>query len=225
MRGLVLLVTLACFASAQHQALIDYLERRLLAIEVRLPTPPCRALGSRVPLKGNFQGQKPMECRCGQILEKSSFSNVRALWAPWVWYELEISGCDVKTTWYQKHINISQEMTKLPVITSILFNFMATFLLHNLLFFSSSSCVSSLLCKLGVYLQKRISFHFLSPQRGQRSVSAREPSWQRSSVLLKGSIWAGCTHICHVWAEPGCLKDGFMSQCVYWGRKEQKIMA
>ncbi|XP_071399290.1 olfactomedin-like protein 3A [Centroberyx affinis] len=36
MRGLVVLVTLACFASAQHQALIDYLERRLLAIEDRI---------------------------------------------------------------------------------------------------------------------------------------------------------------------------------------------
>lgn len=30
------MVTLACFASAQHQALIDYLERRLLAIEDRI---------------------------------------------------------------------------------------------------------------------------------------------------------------------------------------------
>lgn len=57
MRGLVVLVTLACFATAQHQALIDYLERRLLAIEVRLPLPPCRALRSRVPLRGNFEGQ------------------------------------------------------------------------------------------------------------------------------------------------------------------------
>ncbi|KAM7422362.1 hypothetical protein PAMA_010426 [Pampus argenteus] len=36
MRGLVVLVTLVCFASAQHQALIDYLERRLLAIEDRI---------------------------------------------------------------------------------------------------------------------------------------------------------------------------------------------
>lgn len=36
MRGLVVLATLACFAAAQHQALIDYLEQRLLAIEVRL---------------------------------------------------------------------------------------------------------------------------------------------------------------------------------------------
>ncbi|XP_047438191.1 olfactomedin-like protein 3A [Mugil cephalus] len=36
MRGLVLLVTLACVARAQHQALIDYLERRLLAIEDRI---------------------------------------------------------------------------------------------------------------------------------------------------------------------------------------------
>lgn len=58
MRGLVVLVTLACFASAQHQALIDYLERRLLAIEVRLTLPSCRALrSSRVPLRGNFQGR------------------------------------------------------------------------------------------------------------------------------------------------------------------------
>ncbi|KAM9860129.1 olfactomedin-like protein 3A [Aulostomus maculatus] len=36
MRGLVVLITLACFATAQHQALIDYLERRLLAIEDRI---------------------------------------------------------------------------------------------------------------------------------------------------------------------------------------------
>lgn len=36
MRGLVVLATLACLAAAQHQALIDYLEQRLLAIEVRL---------------------------------------------------------------------------------------------------------------------------------------------------------------------------------------------
>ncbi|XP_037630923.1 olfactomedin-like protein 3A [Sebastes umbrosus] len=36
MRGLVVLATLACFATAQHQALIDYLERRLLAIEDRI---------------------------------------------------------------------------------------------------------------------------------------------------------------------------------------------
>ncbi|XP_068598519.1 LOW QUALITY PROTEIN: olfactomedin-like protein 3A [Brachionichthys hirsutus] len=36
MRVLVVLVTLACFADTQHQALIDYLERRLLAIEDRI---------------------------------------------------------------------------------------------------------------------------------------------------------------------------------------------
>ncbi|KAM3878406.1 olfactomedin-like protein 3A [Diretmus argenteus] len=36
MRALVVLVTLACFSSAQHQALIDYLEQRLLAIEDRI---------------------------------------------------------------------------------------------------------------------------------------------------------------------------------------------
>ncbi|XP_076003376.1 olfactomedin-like protein 3A [Genypterus blacodes] len=36
MRGLLVLVTLASFATAQHQALIDYLERRLLAIEDRI---------------------------------------------------------------------------------------------------------------------------------------------------------------------------------------------
>ncbi|XP_026202802.1 olfactomedin-like protein 3A [Anabas testudineus] len=36
MRGLAVLVTLVCLASAQHQALIDYLERRLLAIEDRI---------------------------------------------------------------------------------------------------------------------------------------------------------------------------------------------
>lgn len=60
MRGLVVLATLACFASAQHQALIDYLERRLLAIEVRLlhlllyrPAEPC----APVPVRGNFEGQ------------------------------------------------------------------------------------------------------------------------------------------------------------------------
>lgn len=57
MRGLVVFATLACFATAQHQALIDYLERRLLAIEVRLSLPSCRALRPRVPLRGNFQGQ------------------------------------------------------------------------------------------------------------------------------------------------------------------------
>lgn len=36
MRSLLLVVTLACLATAQHQALIDYLERRLLAIEDRI---------------------------------------------------------------------------------------------------------------------------------------------------------------------------------------------
>ncbi|XP_034022729.1 olfactomedin-like protein 3A [Thalassophryne amazonica] len=36
MRRLVVLVALACLATAQHQALIDYLERRLLAIEDRI---------------------------------------------------------------------------------------------------------------------------------------------------------------------------------------------
>ncbi|XP_029990699.1 olfactomedin-like protein 3A [Sphaeramia orbicularis] len=36
MRGLVVLATLVYFATAQHQALIDYLERRLLAIEDRI---------------------------------------------------------------------------------------------------------------------------------------------------------------------------------------------
>ncbi|KAM9814162.1 olfactomedin-like protein 3A [Neosynchiropus ocellatus] len=36
MRGLVILMSLACLAGAQHQALIDYLERRLLAIEDRI---------------------------------------------------------------------------------------------------------------------------------------------------------------------------------------------
>ena len=56
MKELVVLVTLACFASAQHQALIDYLERRLLAIEVSLSLYSCRALSSRVPLRGNFEG-------------------------------------------------------------------------------------------------------------------------------------------------------------------------
>lgn len=34
MRGLLVFISLACLANAQHQALIDYLERRLLAIEV-----------------------------------------------------------------------------------------------------------------------------------------------------------------------------------------------
>ncbi|MEQ2228744.1 Olfactomedin-like protein 3A [Ilyodon furcidens] len=36
MRGLVFLLTLVCIATAQHQVLIDYLERRLLAIEDRI---------------------------------------------------------------------------------------------------------------------------------------------------------------------------------------------
>lgn len=36
MRALLVLVTVACLGSAQHQALIDYLERRLLAIEDRI---------------------------------------------------------------------------------------------------------------------------------------------------------------------------------------------
>ncbi|XP_061731458.1 olfactomedin-like protein 3A [Nerophis ophidion] len=36
MRGLLILLGLACLAGAQHQALIDYLERRLLAIEDRI---------------------------------------------------------------------------------------------------------------------------------------------------------------------------------------------
>lgn len=81
MRGLVVLVTLACFASAQHQALIDYLERRLLAIEVRLTLPSCRALGSRVPLKGNFQGQgigneMQMWVNPGKILGNWALTNV-----------------------------------------------------------------------------------------------------------------------------------------------------
>ncbi|CAF89276.1 unnamed protein product, partial [Tetraodon nigroviridis] len=44
MRGLLVLATLACFAAAQHQALIDYLEQRLLAIEVRpWLSAPCRS--------------------------------------------------------------------------------------------------------------------------------------------------------------------------------------
>ncbi|XP_061544887.1 olfactomedin-like protein 3A [Phycodurus eques] len=36
MRGLVVFISAVCLASAQHQALIDYLERRLLAIEDRI---------------------------------------------------------------------------------------------------------------------------------------------------------------------------------------------
>lgn len=36
MRSVLLALTLACFGAAQHQALIDYLERRLLAIEDRI---------------------------------------------------------------------------------------------------------------------------------------------------------------------------------------------
>ncbi|XP_061689950.1 olfactomedin-like protein 3A [Syngnathoides biaculeatus] len=36
MRGLVVFICAVCWASAQHQALIDYLERRLLAIEDRI---------------------------------------------------------------------------------------------------------------------------------------------------------------------------------------------
>lgn len=58
MKGLVVLVMLASLATAQHQALIDYLERRLLAIEVRLTLAPCRALGSKIPRRGNFQEQQ-----------------------------------------------------------------------------------------------------------------------------------------------------------------------
>lgn len=36
MKGSLVVLLTACLATAQHQALIDYLERRLLAIEVRL---------------------------------------------------------------------------------------------------------------------------------------------------------------------------------------------
>lgn len=89
MRGLVVLVTLACFATAQHQALIDYLERRLLAIEVRLPLPPCRALCSRVPLKGNFQGQgkgNGMQMWANPEENAGKYSSVRRM----VDYELRV---------------------------------------------------------------------------------------------------------------------------------------
>lgn len=64
MRGLVVLVTLACIATAQHQPLIDYLERRLLAIEVnktllvfllnpKLQSPPDRKLSGTRQMQWN----------------------------------------------------------------------------------------------------------------------------------------------------------------------------
>lgn len=59
MRGLVVLATLACFAAAQHQALIDYLEQRLLAIEVRLSfLLPAGALRSRIQNKKEKKEKK-----------------------------------------------------------------------------------------------------------------------------------------------------------------------
>lgn len=57
MRVFLILVTLTCLADAQHQALMDYLERRLLAIEVRdCSSAPSQTLGSRISLKGNSLG-------------------------------------------------------------------------------------------------------------------------------------------------------------------------
>ena len=83
MRGLVVLVTLACFANAQHQALIDYLERRLLAIEVR---PPFTSLPSPAlplsPLRGNSEGQGTRQWNAdvgksrGKMLENTDLLHV-----------------------------------------------------------------------------------------------------------------------------------------------------
>lgn len=75
MRRLVILAALVCFAAAQHQALIDYLEQRLLAIEVRLAF--CFLLGPRVRESKREKRGKLLresawasECRCGEMLEK-----------------------------------------------------------------------------------------------------------------------------------------------------------
>lgn len=74
MKGLVVLVMLACFATAQHQALIDYLERRLLAIEVRLTFPPCRAAGSKIPRKRKLPGtrQRQWNADVSEMLENTA---------------------------------------------------------------------------------------------------------------------------------------------------------
>lgn len=65
MRGLLVLLSLACLANAQHQALIDYLERRLLAIEVSfflqssaLQIPPERKLSGTRKRQWNADGGK-----------------------------------------------------------------------------------------------------------------------------------------------------------------------
>lgn len=74
MRRLVILAALACFAAAQHQALIDYLEQRLLAIEVRLAFRSL--LGPEIQNPGEKRekllGESAwaLECRCGEMLEK-----------------------------------------------------------------------------------------------------------------------------------------------------------
>lgn len=69
------MAALACFATAQHQALIGYLEQRLLAIEVRLAF--CFLLGPQVlefkrEKRRKLLGESAMalECRCGEMLEK-----------------------------------------------------------------------------------------------------------------------------------------------------------
>lgn len=82
MRGLVVLATLACFAAAQHQALIDYLEQRLLGIEVRLSFLfPAGALRSRIQNKkkggvggGIFSGTRheTWNVDLGKMLEEFS---------------------------------------------------------------------------------------------------------------------------------------------------------
>lgn len=67
MRRLVILAALACFAAAQHQALVDYLEQRLLAIEVRLASSGIRDRKGKKLLK---ESAWALECRCGEMLEK-----------------------------------------------------------------------------------------------------------------------------------------------------------
>lgn len=75
MRRLVILAALACFAAAQHQALIDYLEQRLLAIEVRLAfcfLPGPQVLESKREKRGKLLRESAwaLECKCGEMLEK-----------------------------------------------------------------------------------------------------------------------------------------------------------
>lgn len=74
MRRLVILAALACFAAAQHQALIDYLEQRLLAIEVRLAflSPPDHEFRNPGQKREKLLKESAwaLECRCGEMLEK-----------------------------------------------------------------------------------------------------------------------------------------------------------